>query len=72
MSAEVEHVAGSVAEQPDASKPSGRGELVKAATLVMLAIWGSSIMGMLRQSFVASTVASWVVFSSGNLSRAEI
>lgn len=55
MSAEVEHVAGSVAEQPDASKPSGRGELVKAATLVMLGNLGSSIMGMLRQSFVAST-----------------
>src|SRR5215813_3669874 len=58
ISAEIEQVVDSVVEPPDASKPSGRGEIIKSATLVMLGNLGSSIMGMLRQSFVASTGAS--------------
>ncbi len=55
---ETEQMIDSLAKQPDASKPGGRGEIIKSATLVMLGNLGSSIMGMLRQSFVASTGAS--------------
>src|SRR5260370_8627916 len=58
ISSEVEQVVDSVVELPDASKPSGRREIVKSATLVMLGNLGSSLMGMLRQSFVASTGSS--------------
>ena len=58
VSAEVEQIVDSMVELPDASKPSGRGEIIKSATLVMLGNLGSSLMGMLRQSFVASTGAS--------------
>jgi putative peptidoglycan lipid II flippase len=55
---ETEQMIENMTDQPDASKPSGRGEIIKSATLVMLGNLGSSVMGMLRQSFVASTGAS--------------
>ena len=72
-SAEVEQVVDGVAELPDASRPSGRGEIIKSATLVMLGNLGSSVMGMLRQSFVASTGASlFGSFLWGTLARTEV
>src|SRR5260370_10761073 len=67
ISSEVEQVV----ELPDASKPSGRREIVKSATLVMLGNLGSSIMGMLRQSFVASTGSSLSGPFFGALSPAQ-
>lgn len=70
-SAEVEQVVDGVAELPDASRPSGRGEIIKSATLVMLGNLGSSVMGMLRQSFVASTGASLSGPFFGALSPAQ-
>src|SRR5260370_14212298 len=71
ISSEVEQVVDSVVELPDASKPSGRREIVKSATLVMLGNLGSSLMGMLRQSFVASTGSSLSGPFFGALSPAQ-
>ncbi|HWS82945.1 MAG TPA: lipid II flippase MurJ [Ktedonobacteraceae bacterium] len=68
---ELEQVVDGVAELPDASRPSGRGEIIKSATLVMLGNLGSSVMGMLRQSFVASTGASLSGPFFGALSPAQ-
>src|SRR2546430_16493124 len=70
-SSEVEQIADSMAQLPDASKPSGRGEIVKSDTLVMLGNLGSSVMGMLRQSFVASTGSSLSGPFFGALSPAQ-
>lgn len=39
-------------------KPGERGEVVKSASLVALGNLGSSILGMIRQSFIASTGAT--------------
>ncbi len=44
-----------ISTEEDASKPSGKREIVKSATLVMLGNLGSSVLGMVRQTFVAHT-----------------
>ncbi|MBA2680002.1 MAG: hypothetical protein H0U76_16600 [Ktedonobacteraceae bacterium] len=41
-----------------AEKPGERGEVVKSASLVALGNLGSSVLGMIRQSFIASTGAA--------------
>jgi putative peptidoglycan lipid II flippase len=46
------------AEQAEKQRSSDRRELVKSASLVSIGNFGSSVLGMLRQSFIASTGAA--------------